>query len=96
MAASVCLDKADVPLGRGAARLLSLSETHRHRHREIDVAFCKRAAAQEHGLHAVFRKKLSYSRALSGEPCLSGHDSHFTLNSLSLNGGPEGLMITCY
>lgn len=39
MAASVCLDEADVPLGRGAAGLLSLTETHKHTQRERDVAF---------------------------------------------------------
>ena len=39
MAACGWLDEADVPLGRGAAGLFSLTETHKHRQREMELWF---------------------------------------------------------
>lgn len=54
LAASARLDRADVPLGRGAAWLLSLAGWHKNSQKEKETggwSFCRPTAARDRGLH---------------------------------------------
>lgn len=79
-AASARLDGADVPLGRGAAGLLSLTEKHKNSQKEKETgrwSFCRPAAAPERGLHTqpgLLTRTLPLSTPAAGSPgCLASH-----------------------
>lgn len=79
-AALARLDEADVPLGRGAAGLLSLTEEHKNSQKEKETgrwSFCRPAAAPERGLHTqlgLLTWALPLSTLAAGSPvCLASH-----------------------